>query len=104
MLRNQTSAKPEDLDKKLMKKISGWVDARTPQYLKFTEDGKSDFEYLGHMFKKAGIDMITGLDYAKKLGWIDITRNDELEDEFRRAYNVAEFDQQWRDKVIAKYL
>lgn len=104
MLNKQASPKAADMDQKLMKKISGWASGKTSQYLKFTEKGKTDFEYLGHMSKKAGIPLETGLEYSKKLGWVDVSRNNEVEEEFTRAYQGAEFDQAWRDRVITKYL
>lgn len=96
----QQTAKPkETIDKEIMKIINFWRKTGKPQYLSFRNKPKTDVEYLSHMFKKAGVDKDTALEYVKKeLGLYYDPDGVTLEEEFENEWNSTMSDQKFRQE------
>jgi hypothetical protein len=56
----------ERQNKAIMRIIGSWVEKRTPEYIKATDNGESDAEYLGAKAKKACIDRALAWNFASK--------------------------------------
>lgn len=103
-LHEQTSANDQSKEKKdkaIMRIFGSWIEKRTPEYLKATDNGKSDAEYLGEKAKKACIDKDVAWEIAEKnlKKWYDIgSVEEDMKDEFDKAYDEADEEEWWREK------
>ena len=103
-LHEQTSANDQSKEKKdkaIMRIFGSWIEKRTPEYLKATDNGKSDAEYLGEKAKKACIDKDVAWESAEKMlkKWYDIgSVEEDMKDEFDKAYDEADEEEWWREK------
>lgn len=98
---SEISAPKEKKDKAIMKVLGSWIVKRTPEYLKATDNGMSDAEYLGEKAKKACIDKDVAWESAEKLlkKWYDIgSVEEDMKDEFDKAYDEADEEEWWREK------
>lgn len=89
-------------DKAIMRIIGSWIEKRTPEYIKATDNGESDAEYLGAKAKKACVDKDTAREMARKIlaKWYDPESIDDgLMEEFDAAYD-ADDEQWWRQKYF----
>ena len=90
-------------DRAIMRVLGSWIERRTPEYLKATEDGMTDAEYLGAKAKKACVDQSTAREMAEKIlsKWYDPgSVSEEMMPEFNAAYHDAEEEEWWRDKYF----
>ena len=90
---SEISAPKEKKDKAIMKVLGSWIVKRTPEYMKATDNGMSDAEYLGEKAKKACIDKDVAWESAEKMlkKWYDIgSVEEDMKDEFDKAYGVFE--------------
>lgn len=88
-------------DRAIMRILGSWIYKRTDEYLKFTDDGASDAEYLGAKAKKACVDKDIAREMTRKIleKWYDKESIDDgLMQEFENAYDAADEEEWWRQK------
>lgn len=89
----------ERQDKAIMKAFGKYIVARTDEYLSFTDSGATDAEYLGDHAKKACVDRDTAWAVAEPLlkEWFDPESvDDNMKEDFFKAYDAQECRPQWR--------
>ena len=102
-LKAQTTPPKEKTDKDMMRIINSWRKKGTAQYKSYRdEEGKSDMEYFGHMFAKAGVDKTAGWEFAKGQleGWYEQTRQADMKDEFDTEFDSTSKDLDWRNRAF----
>lgn len=91
----------ERQDKAIMRIIGSWIERHTLEYIKATDNGESDAEYLGAKAKRACIDRALAWNFASKflLKYHDPESVTEtLKEEFDTAYDSADEEPWWREK------
>ena len=53
-------------DRAIMRIFGSWIEKRTQEYLKATDNGESDAEYLGEKAKRACVDYETAREMTRK--------------------------------------
>lgn len=90
-------------DKAIMRIFGSWIEKRTQEYLKATNNGESDCEYLGEKAKRACIDRDLAWDCASKFlrKYYDPESVAEtLKEDFDTAYDAADEEPWWREKYF----
>ena len=90
-------------DRAIMRIFGSWIEKRTQEYLKATDNGESDAEYLGEKAKRACVDYETAREMARKIlgKRYDQESIDEcMMPEFDAAYEDADEEEWWRQKYF----